>query len=222
MGDIVYKKDQQQENKDRLQRAKTWYAQSGKVAPGSDEQFLFLWIAFEAAYGSELDSKYESNASKPKRFQKFIDNILVRDKKDAIKKHIKKEFTPILRLLENKYTFEPFWEYIRGEKSAANWETRLENYKKRTITNWQKGKVNPIFREALMRLSTLRNQMVHGSKTYGEASFGRSQLHSGCIIMKPLVGLIIKVMDADIAKNPDTAIWGPIIYPRINDSAQTR
>jgi len=222
MGDIVYKKDQEQENEDRLQRAKSWYRQSRKVTNGSDEQFLFLWIAFEAAYGSELDSKYESDTSKSTRFRKFIDNILVRDKKDVIEKHIKREFTPMLRLLENKYTFEPFWKHIRGEKDAANWETRLKNYRTRTITNWQKGKTKPIFCEALMRLSTLRNQMMHGSKTYGDASWGKSQLHSGCIIMKPLVGLIIKVMEADIDKNPDTAIWGPIFYPRIEDSAQAR
>ena len=43
---------QRQHNEDRMRRAKGWHERS-EEATSDGERFIFLWIAFNAAYGSE-------------------------------------------------------------------------------------------------------------------------------------------------------------------------
>ena len=44
---------QRQQNEDRMRRADSW-CNKGLMDIPSDEKFIFLWIAFNAAYGREL------------------------------------------------------------------------------------------------------------------------------------------------------------------------
>ena len=46
---------QRQHNEDRLRRAESWLTRSGEVKSEAEE-FVLLWIAFNAAYGAELGS----------------------------------------------------------------------------------------------------------------------------------------------------------------------
>ena len=61
-------------NEDRMRRADSWLGRSGKSATGREkartceeetgldcERFIFLWIAFNAAYGRELIDDDEAN-----------------------------------------------------------------------------------------------------------------------------------------------------------------
>ena len=43
---------QRQHNEDRMRRAKSWHERS-EEATSDGERFIFLWIAFNAAYGSD-------------------------------------------------------------------------------------------------------------------------------------------------------------------------
>ena len=44
---------QRQHNEDRMRRARTWLERSRQEGTEDVERFVFLWIAFNAAYGNE-------------------------------------------------------------------------------------------------------------------------------------------------------------------------
>lgn len=50
----------------RMRRAKSWHEQS-KIAKSDEERFIFLWIAFNAAYGGEPGNNSDENEIKKLR-----------------------------------------------------------------------------------------------------------------------------------------------------------
>jgi len=54
-----------------------------------------------------------------------------------------------------------------------------------------------------------------GGATYG-SSWGLEQVIDGSRVMAALVPAVIDIMEADIAENPDSDLWGNVYYPRIN------
>ena len=56
------------------------------------------------------------------------------------------------------------------------------------------------------RLYTLRNQVFHGGATFS-AGWGQAQVHDGSRIMSSLVPAVLAIMQADIDRDPDTAVW---------------
>ena len=65
------------------------------------------------------------------------------------------------------------------------------------------------------RLYTLRNQVFHGGATCAEG-WDQAQVHDGSRIMASLVPVVLAIMQADIDRDPGTAVWGTVTYPRIN------
>ena len=55
---------------DRMRRAESWHARSLR-AESDDDRLIFLWIAFNAAYGSELNGADNGDLS-PKERDKFL------------------------------------------------------------------------------------------------------------------------------------------------------
>lgn len=72
---------QTQQNKDRIRRADSW-RDKRLVQNQHDEKFIFLWIAFNAAYGRELYDPdiYGSHAnSEKKKLETFFQKIIAKD-----------------------------------------------------------------------------------------------------------------------------------------------
>ena len=67
-----------------------------------------------------------------------------------------------------------------------------------------------------MRLCTLRNQIIHGGATFA-TGWGQDQVRDGSRIMESLVPSILKIMRADIKRNPNSRVWGSVAFPRVND-----
>ena len=97
-------------NETRIRRVRSWLDLSQKSKTTHDEKFIFLWIAFNAAYGTELsDASNEDRVAERDRFVVFVTKIVEQDHKEAIKKIFYEEFTnPIRRLKDNEYVFGPF------------------------------------------------------------------------------------------------------------------
>ena len=205
--------DFKQSNEDRLRRAKSWYQQGIKDTNSDEECFLFLWVAFNAAYGRA----YESTAEVERKcFEEFINKIIHEDKEHKIHKWLH-SLNTLGGLLKNCYIYEPFWRAKR-ENKGNSWERWFDIENKAVFDVWGKeGKddVAKLLCTVLSRLYTLRNQMLHGGMTFGN-SFGKSQLHHSCPVMKGLMKLIIDIMETDIVANPDTQKWGKVAYLRFN------
>ena len=214
---------QREQNATRLRRAESWLELSEK-SQSDDEKFIFLWISFNAAYGTKLPDTSDngrSTASKEwKRFTEFVDKIVERDRKGAIKKGFHEKFTnPIRKLKDNEYVFGPFWSYVQERPQGRTWRSQFKQKNQTLDKALEEPDVSGVLKEVLSRLYVLRNQIIHGGTTFAEG-WGRDQVRDGSEIMGALMPLILKIMQDDIDKNRDSEVWGILDYPRVGDDDQ--
>lgn len=207
---------QHQHNSDRMRRAETWHARSEK-ATSPAERFIFLWIAFNAAYGSEvMTSDPAARRREREKFERFLQEIAKRDHERELEKIVVHRFPGLIRsLLENQYVFQPFWSAVQGSSGRTDWSRRFKGENREAVRALESGNLPTILRIVFLRLYTLRNQIFHGGATFG-TGWGRDQVRDGSQIMASLVPVILKVMRRDIENAPESDVWGKVQYPRIN------
>ena len=224
---------QQQHNEDRMRRADSWLERADRAASEGEkagdgvdgsgfacERFLFLWISFNAAYGYETiyEEAYDIRPQERKKFEKFLGEIVKRDTRGKIENVLWDQYPgPVRILLNNEYVFHPFWESVRGSPSARDWKRKFASEKRRANRALGKGEVDRVLGIVFRRLYVLRNQIFHGGTTFA-TGWGGDQIRDGSRIMAALVPVILDIIRADIAANPDTDVWGQVSYPRINES----
>ena len=203
-----------QHNEDRLRRAKSWLRRS-KDAKDDTERFIFLWIAFNAAYGREtrpLDSPVEY-----KKFNRFLQEILKRDDDGVLEEKICHTHSVLIHnLLKNRYIFFPFWEAVRGSTDGRGWKARFAESNRSVLHPTGKRDAGDVLVTLFMRLYTLRNQIIHGGATFAKG-WGQDQVRDGSRIMESLVPPILEIMRADIKETPESDAWEPVMFPRVND-----
>ena len=207
---------QRQHNQDRMRRADSWHRLSKEV-DSCAEKFIFLWIAFNAAYGAELTGLDPDK--RPKEFDKFsnfLRQIIDRDEEGVLSESLWCTFSgPIRVLMENQYTYEPFWDATRGLPRGDDWERTLRRSNNGVFQAMGKQEVHRVLTEVFSRLYTLRNQIFHGGATFS-TGWGQDQVRDGSRIMAALVPVVLEIMRVDIERNLDSHIWGKVMYPRIN------
>ena len=222
-----------QHNEDRIRRAESWLRRS-KVAEVNRqqavtdedkaafdcEQFIFLWISFNAAYGRELldYDRDEDNPTESRKFREFLKKILKRDTEQAIKTILLYTFSDAVRvLLKNHYVFSNFWRSIRDSNIDTNWRQGFDRQNNNALSALlARDNIYEVLKEVFDRLYVLRNQLFHGGATFA-TGWGRSQVRDGSRIMASLVPEIIKIMQTDMEKNPDADTWGAVAFPRVNE-----
>ena len=230
---------QTQQNKDRIRRADSW-RDKGLVQNQHDEKFIFLWIAFNAAYGRELYDPdiYGSHAnSEKKKLETFFQKIIAKDENSAIRDILWDRLSkcqadgqlygPIPRLLDNQYVFRPFWDLVHGKKRDCDWREQFNDWNNAALTILRKSKVRAreweirrVLWEVFARLYTMRNQMFHGAFTYGKGK-GRGQLEDGAEIMAVLVPAILEVMRADLdAHHWSSDTWEGVAFPWVDEDGR--
>ncbi len=205
---------QGEHNEHRMRRARSWLGQSGNVE-SDEEKFICLWIAFNAAYGGEPSGADGDGPNETQRINAFLKKIIHHDERNEKKiKAILLEtyHKQIEDLLNNRYAFKAFWQYVRGEPKGDNWDAQLERKNDGFWIALEKENVFDIFREVFWRLYQLRNQVFHGGMTFAEG-WGRTQLAQGRLIMEDIVPAILKIME----ENPKSD-WGKVAYPRVGDN----
>ena len=222
---------QSKHNEDRMRRAESWLERSEKAASDlrnarSDyekaglycEQFVFLWIAFNAAYGYELigENVDDDDPKEWKKFSDFLEKILSQDKERAIETIIRKQYAgPIRILLENRYVFDKFWKRVRGSSRGTNWSKCFEDSRANSLRALQDGRIHDVLEVVFSRLYVLRNQIFHGGAMFAKG-WGMAQVRDGSRIMAAVVPRILEIMQSDIEDNPESD-WGKVAYPRINE-----
>lgn len=103
----------------RIHRAISWLARAEAEDDNPDARFLFLWIAFNAAYarefGKELTERDQLNA--------YFGALLALDGKWPLHAVLFREFSGAIRtLIENKFVFEPFWRAFREHDGSGGWD----------------------------------------------------------------------------------------------------
>jgi hypothetical protein len=190
----------------RVHRSLSWLKAAEARRTDGDARFLFLWIAFNAAYAVQFDEG--GRLSERAAFRTFLRRLLERDPRGRIADLVWQEFGGSIRgLLDNRFVFQDFWDFQNGLISEDEWKRRFTNANRaarRALANQHTGTVLGI---VLGRIYTLRNQIVHGGATWG-GSLNREQMRDCLRFMERLVPLVIDVlMDA-----PDVP-WGPVAFP---------
>ena len=189
----------------RIHRALSWLHRA-EQAQDVDGRFIFLWVAFNAAYAQEFDD-YQRFSDRT-TFTDFLRKLCALDSDKRIDALVWNEFSGSIRLLlDNPYVFHPFWEFQRGRMRQDEWQERLASAKKAANAALREGNTLRLLTLLFDRLYILRNQLFHGGATWN-GKVNRDQLRDCTRLLGKLVPLIIALM----MDNPDTD-WGEAVYP---------
>lgn len=189
----------------RVHRSLSWL-QRAEQADDADGRFVFLWIAFNAAYATDIDENYR--LSEQETFRAFLRKLCDLDQGRQIEKLVWSEFSGSIRvLLDNQYVFQSFWDYQNGKISEQQWTERFADGRRRAQAALAQRDTAEVLAVLFNRIYTLRNQIMHGGATC-DSSVNRPQLRDCSSLLGKLVPLIIELM----LDNPDT-LWGDACYP---------
>lgn len=196
---------QPEQNRVRIHRAISWlnnFEHIGEI----DIVLIRLWISFNAAYAGDFGDIQSERV----KLKSFLAKIIELDNEKKIRKALFDKFSgPIRTLIDNKFSFEPFWKAVRTHDSSEKWNEMFLNHKKRALSVLMSGDALSLLEIIFDRIYTLRNQIIHGGATFG-SQINRNQLEDACQILAEIIPLMITLM----IKNP-TVDFGEINYPVI-------
>ena len=188
----------------RIHRALSWLIRSEQEHDDPDLRFILQWIALNAAYAREF-GREETERTRAKA---FLDTLVTLDTQKRLHQALFQQFTgPIRTLIDNKFTFEPFWTAMRTHDASNRWEEGFANSKKAAFAAVMQGDTRKVLGIVFDRLYVLRNQLVHGGATWN-SQVNRAQLTDAVAILGTLVPLIISVMMDHPAQD-----YGDALYP---------
>lgn len=188
----------------RVHRSLSWLDKS-EHCDDKDSQFIFLWIAFNAAYAQDTEVLRHTESE---AFSKFINKLINLDTNNQIYTLLWREFSSSIRvLLDNQFVFQPFWDFHNGKIPEQEWQTRFT--KAKAAANYALATKSTAILTAiiLQRLYTLRNQLIHGGATW-QSSANRNQIRDGVALLSKFIPIIINIM-MDHPKE----LWGDANYP---------
>lgn len=191
----------------RVHRAISWIGRSEAADEDHDARFVFLWIAFNAAYAG--DSEFRGIVPGERAtFADFFSKIVALDDQKRIYKSIWQSFSgPIRMLMQNRYVFNPFWQHHNGIDGYDDWEERFRTSAHSFAQALQSQDTARTLSFVFDRLYVLRNQLVHGGSTWNSA-VNRDQVRDGAAILGFLMPVFI-----DIMMDHSDEDWGKPFYP---------
>ena len=194
----------------RVHRALSWLDRA-EQCEDDDARFIFLWIAFNAAYANEIGDR--DRDPEQKVFGNFVAKLVDLDDNEVLYNLIWTEFSKSLRvLLDNQFVYQPFWDYHNGISEEQEWKPKFERAKVAANKALSAHNTNTVLSIVLSRMYTLRNQLIHGGATWN-SSVNREQLRDCSAFLGKLVPYIIQVM----MDHPNT-LWGDACYPVVEPS----
>ena len=188
----------------RIHRALSWLIRSEQEPDDQDARFIFQWIALNAAYAREFGRE----ETERDRARGFIENLVRLDEEKRLHQALFQQFTgPIRTLIDNKFTFEPFWNAMRTHDSSDRWEVSFSNGKKAALSAIMQSDTVKVLGIVFDRLYVLRNQLIHGGATWN-SQINRAQIADGAAILGTLVPLVIAIM----MEHPEQE-YGDVFYP---------
>lgn len=190
----------------RVHRALSWLKRAEAETIDTDAAFIFLWIAFNAAYASEFTDGH--SLTEQKRFLLFLDKLIQLDSDQLLYRMIWQHYSGAIRvLIDNPYVFQPFWAYQNQLISKHDWLQKLQHAKTSAHRALAKNDTRKVLAIIFSRLYVLRNQLLHGGATW-KSSVNREQIRDGVHILKDIVHAVIHLM----MTNPHQ-LWGQAVYP---------
>jgi len=190
----------------RVHRSLSWLNRAEQETSDHDARFIFLWVAFNAAYANDIIDR--QNFSERKVFQNFLGRLIDSDADKLLYELVWDQFSGAIRLLiDNQYVFQPFWDYQNGRTTEEQWQQAFQNSKAAALRAMGSQDTQKVMGIMFDRLYTLRNQLLHGGATWN-SNINRSQISQGAEIMGQVVPIVIHLMMNDYQR-----VWGEACYP---------
>lgn len=191
----------------RIHRAISWGLHADNSV-SMDDKFIFYWIAFNAIYG--VDNK-EDFVCELNAIYKLLEKVCELDKEDSFKNVLAELSNSIRILLNNEFLYKEFWKSRDGEVSIKVFERAKANALRNTYESLaNKSDQMESLYNIFELLYLLRNQIFHGSSTFG-GKLNREQLRCSVAIMERIMPLIVEC----VYTNRDVD-WGKVSYPVVN------
>ncbi|EPC00377.1 hypothetical protein L861_13975 [Litchfieldella anticariensis FP35 = DSM 16096] len=188
----------------RVHRALSWLHRA-EQCEDEDGRFIFLWIAFNAAYANELG---EIRVAEGKMFGQFLARLVNLDTTGRLNNLVWKSYPGAIRvLLDNPFVFQPYWDHQNALAGSDDWEERFEKAKRAAHQALSSQDTGTVLSIIFSRLYTLRNQLIHGGATWN-SSVNRDQLRDANGILGDIVPVVIEIMLDNVQ-----AHWGDACYP---------
>jgi hypothetical protein len=192
----------------RVHRALSWLDKSEQCDDDKDSQFIFMWIALNAAYAQDTECLQHTET---KAFSLFVSKLVELDQDNKLYDLLWSEFTSSVRvLLDNKFVFQPFWDFHNGKITEDEWKDRFSKAKASANYALAHKHTEQLITIVLQRMYTLRNQIVHGGATWN-SSANRTQIRDSVTFLSQLVPFVI-----DIMMDNSNQVWGSANYPVVN------
>lgn len=191
----------------RAHRAISWIGRAEACGDDDDARFIFLWIAFNAAYADEREFQPVVPGERA-AFVDYFGRLVACDKDRRIYKALWQRFSgPVRMLMENRYVFSPFWQHHNGIGGYEDWENKFSSSSRSFAQAFQTGDSVRVLSFTFDRLYVLRNQLVHGGSTWN-SGVNRAQVRDGAAILAFLMPAFVDLM----MENPHED-WGRPFYP---------
>jgi hypothetical protein len=190
----------------RTHRALSWLGRAESEAADDDARFLFLWIAFNAAYANDIHDRRAF--TERKLLMQFLGRLVRLDRDELLHQIVWEQFSNSIRLLlHNHFVFQPFWDYQAGRIEEDEWKKAFDRSKASANRALGRTDTKRVLAEIFDRLYTLRNQIVHGGSTWN-GDVNRGQMKDGANILGYLVPTVIHLMMEN-----HNELWGDACYP---------
>lgn len=188
----------------RVHRALSWLNRA-EQCDDNDGKFIFLWIAFNAAYANETGAY---RIAEGRRVSDFLKRLVELDSQQLLADIVWNHYSGAIRLLlDNQYVFQPYWDFHNRLPESDDWQLRFDTARKASHLALANRDTSAVLGIVFNRLYTLRNQLIHGGATYG-SQVNRRQLEDSSRILSEVVPSIITIM-MDNAR----VHWGDACYP---------
>ena len=194
----------------RVHRSISWIGRAEACGEDDDARFIFLWIAFNAAYADETEFQAASPGERATFLDYFV-RLIALDRNKRIYKALWQRFSgPVRMLMDNRYVFNPFWQHHNSIEGFGDWEERFAASLRAFGGAFQSGDTARVLTFVFDRLYVLRNQLVHGGSTWNSA-VNRAQVRDGAAILSFLMPVFVDLM----MDNPEND-WGKPFYPVVS------
>lgn len=188
----------------RIHRAISWLARAEAEDDDPDARFLFLWIAFNAAYAREFGKEQTERD----QLKAYFASVLALDNRKQLHAVLFREFSGAIRtLIENKFVFEPFWRALRDHDGSGRWEQQFTASRTAAMKALMGQQTDVVLSILFDRLYVLRNQLAHGGATWNSKT-NRAQVRDSTHMLAAIVPVLVGLM----LDNPQ-ADFGEIMYP---------
>lgn len=221
----------------RLHRALSWLARAERETADPDARYLFLWIAFNAAYAQDYGHRDRRDGEGGERglAEVFFERVLAVDTGHRLHGCLQALYSgPVHRLVDNLYLFQPFWEAVRG---LDPWQPQLSAQAEDTAVAWLRREPPRCFgglrgarqraTEALLtrqtglllevvfdRLYVLRCSLMHGGATW-DSQVNRQSVQDGVLVLGELLPVLLQLL----IEHPALDL-GPLAFPVVRNPLQ--